>query len=187
MKSRYFLLNDGKLNRFCWKPLIFGIVVGIIFSNIFLLEDENDARMSLYKGINRKYIELENDLKNVTLRCVVVIQSSTPKPEKFITSIRDTYSKKCDETLYFTSNKDLESKFANDININHFEGNLDQRWYSTVHKIFTFIEMDKPVKNNTWTVLTNEQNYLIVENLINFITKLSSEKPIICGHLINIV
>uniref|UniRef100_A0AC34Q6F4 Uncharacterized protein n=1 Tax=Panagrolaimus sp. JU765 TaxID=591449 RepID=A0AC34Q6F4_9BILA len=186
MKSRYSLLNDGKLNRFSFKPLIFGIVVGIIFSHVFLLEDENDARMSIYEGINRRHDEMENGFINVTLRCIIVIQPSTLKAEKFITSIRDTYSKSCDEALFFTSDKKLESQFANDINIYHFEGNLDQRWYSTVHKIFTFVEKDKPVKNNTWTVLLNEQNYLVAENLVKFLTKLPSEKSVICGNLIDV-
>ncbi|KAE9555506.1 hypothetical protein FO519_001274 [Halicephalobus sp. NKZ332] len=183
----YSLLgNEPRVaNRLAWKPLLFGLIVGFFLSNIAFFESETVAESLIYEGIGRRHGYAESRT-NVTIRCLILIQSATPHSDKFISSIRDTYAKRCDETLYFTSNKDLEKQFASEINIYHVERNLDPRKYSLVHDILKFLLSDRKPSNNTWTILMNEQNYLVVENMRDFLSQLPSNEPIIAGKIVDV-
>jgi len=184
---QYSLLGgEGRAgNRLSWKPLLFGFIVGIFLSNIALFESETNANSSIYEGIGRRHDYSRSGSTNVSIRCIILVQSTTEKPDKFISAIRDTYSKRCNETLFFTSNKELEKQFASEVNIYHVGDNLDQRKYPMVHDILRFIQAEKHI-DNSWTILMNEQNYLVAENMRNFISKLPSNEPSIAGKITDI-
>uniref|UniRef100_A0A7E4V1Y5 Hexosyltransferase n=1 Tax=Panagrellus redivivus TaxID=6233 RepID=A0A7E4V1Y5_PANRE len=171
-----------------WWPLIFGLLIGIFLGRILYFEHETELDTAIQAEIKTKYSHKDPDhTADVYLRCIVMVQAATDKPHKFVASVRDTYSKRCNETLYFTSIKKLEQRFSSELEIFHLDGNVDPRQYPLYHDILAYIHSKrKPASDNVWNIILNEQNYLITSNVRHFLSRLSTEDEIIVGRVTDI-
>uniref|UniRef100_A0AC35FSL7 Uncharacterized protein n=1 Tax=Panagrolaimus sp. PS1159 TaxID=55785 RepID=A0AC35FSL7_9BILA len=165
-------------------PIIFGILIGLFLGHILDFEHETEIDTITKSKINDLYSHKIPDAeKDIYLRCIILIQK---KPNKFIEAVKDTYGKRCNETLYFTSIKKLEENFVGQLEIYHIGGNLDPRKYHIFHEILAYTSGMKKKYKNIWSIFLNEQNYLVTANMRHFLSRLSIEKFIIVGRISNI-
>ena len=177
--------GNGRFSRF-W-PTVFGILVGLFLGHVLDFEHETEIDTITKTKINDLYSHKTPDLdKDIFLRCIILIQSFTEKPHKFVESVKDTYGKRCNETFYFTSIKKLEENFAGQLQIYHIGGNLDPRRYHIFHEILAYTIGIKEKSKNVWSIILNEQNYLVTENMRHFLSRLPADDSVIVGRLTNI-
>lgn len=51
-------------------------------------------------------------LPAVFVRCVVLVQRTNPKPHKFVRAVVDTYGRRCNRTLIFSGDEQLQRQFG---------------------------------------------------------------------------
>lgn len=93
--------------------VLFGILVGLLLGVGFKFEYESDVEAGLHEG---SWVSESSGSASgsheIWLRCVIMVQPFTPKAEKFVSASQETFGKKCNETLYFTSSSELMKKFS---------------------------------------------------------------------------
>jgi hypothetical protein len=52
-----------------------------------------------------------------TLRCIVLFNGNSEKPTRHLSAIKDTFAPRCNETLFYTTSKELKERYEDELNI----------------------------------------------------------------------
>lgn len=85
-----------------------GICVGIFLGICFSFESRTDVEQ---KFVAQQFTAINRTTQDIWVRCVILIQPDDPRPHKYLRSILDTYSKRCNKTVVFTKEDKLLPKF----------------------------------------------------------------------------
>lgn len=171
---------------------LFGILIGFLIGICLNYKNLSDSAKSLH------FLDLQTDFTNIKIngeyiwiKCIILLQVSSDNPEKYLLAITETFGKKCNETIFLTSSQTLSKKFAESFNILLLKFPLETSSWMLFRRILSLIETNNQLEANNaknfqkWTVVISEKNYLIVENLIHFLSKYSfkEDKTIIIGKI----
>ncbi|KAK0419685.1 hypothetical protein QR680_014266 [Steinernema hermaphroditum] len=161
------------------RDLIFGVLVGLLlgFSSYFVAESDVEA-LTRPAGA---FKELSNHTS--TIRCVVLVQPHTRKPEKYVAAVKDTYGKQCNETLYFTTSKSLQEKFHEDLNIFLIDSTRSFDHWTIFHHAVDYV--NGRTSQFDWTIVVNEQSYVILNNLRRYVHGMNPNIPTMVGKVVD--
>lgn len=96
---------------------LFGILIGLLIGycfefNYFYDYDDFNHISFHHNKFQKKFADNETFILNIYLQCIVLIQPDTNNQNHFVTAILDTYSRRCNETIFFTNSEELVKEFG---------------------------------------------------------------------------
>ncbi|CAI4231059.1 unnamed protein product [Auanema sp. JU1783] len=158
-------------------PLLIGVFLGFLIGRIGFNSNLEDAA-NLHSSIDFHSPVTHNDTLFI-LRCVVMIHPKTKKASNFLTAIRDTYGKECNQTIYYTNDKKLSKQIA-DLNVIYLDTHSNAFYWEYFLMVMK-LSADPPVP---WTVFLDEQSYLVVENLRKTMQYFDYSKSVILSRAV---
>uniref|UniRef100_A0A914HWB6 Hexosyltransferase n=1 Tax=Globodera rostochiensis TaxID=31243 RepID=A0A914HWB6_GLORO len=142
---------------------------------------------------------------NVWVRCVILLESGKQLwPEKNLLSVRGTWARKCNETLYFTDSAQLQHRYGANLSssmrilliqqgLSKAENvKLRPRDWALMANLINFLsKLDQKGENNQkvgkkWTVVTDGRSYMHLENLRLLLNQVNDNAAIIVGRKVPI-
>ncbi|VDM41335.1 unnamed protein product [Toxocara canis] len=171
--------------------LAFGILIGAVIGLSARYEYEWDVRSF------GDSVELAEPLKgnlsaeDVYVRCVIVVYKNRDKKSHYINAIKDTYASRCNRTLYFMDSKKLQDEFAEElptVYVNTWQTAYYWNFYRhLLHYVSTNLLQDNesPLRKGItgWTIIGDEQMYVVVENLRKYLMKMDHQKALLLGRI----
>ncbi|KAI1721293.1 hypothetical protein Ddc_07744 [Ditylenchus destructor] len=178
-------------------PLIFGVLIGILLGICLNFDHESDVDHSLHLTVRESALGAQQRTiyafqRRIWLRCAILVQPTTDNPQKYIQAAADTYTKKCNETIYFVHSQALLEKFAGTLTIFLIENLNPARWsfFADAVKFISKLPLKDNSGNTTimFTAFVNEETYMVIDNLLALISlnAYTNRDPIIIGRLSNI-
>ncbi|KAL3125698.1 hypothetical protein niasHT_009785 [Heterodera trifolii] len=201
--------------------LLVGIAVGVFLglyinlldnkSKIYIAFTEEDTqKVTIYSNLPSHLMRMGNKNAqtlhslNIWLRCIVLLASDEQNwPEKNLMAIRDTWAKKCNETLFFTDSPKLQQRFGAFLPSPNMHILLVEQSNSNAIKLADGTLMSNLIKflsekdqnggeengqkiGKNWTVITNGQSYLHLDNLRFLLAQVDENAAIILGRKVQI-
>ncbi|KAI6188282.1 hypothetical protein M3Y98_00338200 [Aphelenchoides besseyi] len=140
-----------------------GICVGLLLGVCLKFETQTEIDQRFIASLPEDQLLLNStDLPhNLWIRCVVLIQPDNPRPYKYVQSILDTYARRCNKTVFYTSEEKLLTRF----HVNLVRLRLLLRMW----------------RNGRFFL--NEQNFVIPENLRVFLKHHDPSEALVFGRL----
>lgn len=191
------------LKRWCGtsrsaSSLIFGVLIGILLGICLNFDRESDVDDGLHLTIRESALSAQREAiisaqRKIWLRCIILVQPTTDNPHKYIQAAADTYTKKCNETIFFVHSQALLEKFADTLTILLIENLNPSRWFYFAEAVkFSYKLSSKDNTENVtvkhFTAFVNEEAYMVIDNLLALLSlnSYSTDKPIIIGRLSSI-
>ncbi|CAD5222281.1 unnamed protein product [Bursaphelenchus xylophilus] len=162
--------------------LILGVCLGLFLGTFLSVDEQRDVDQ--YIALNS--LKTTDNLRNIYVKCVVIVQPSNPKPHKFVGSIIETYGARCNRTIIFSNSNKLQRQLGDYADVFTIDSSYGWTSFSIFHRVAEFIHKEKTtVKADAivWTVFLNEQNYIIPENLRLVAAGYTKEQAVILGKL----
>lgn len=165
---------------------LFGIFIGFFVGICLKFESASDSKKESH------LLDLENEFKlelidDFWIQCIIALQDSAETPEKYLMAIYETFGKKCNETIFITNSDTIYKKFSVLFNILLMKSAVITDSWRSFQKLLNLINLNQFQKTlkKKWIVIINEKNYIIVKNLLGFLTKHSNSnnKPIVIGKI----
>uniref|UniRef100_A0A0N5AMM1 Glycosyltransferase n=1 Tax=Syphacia muris TaxID=451379 RepID=A0A0N5AMM1_9BILA len=176
--------------------LIFGILIGTLLGLCvrIIVESAGSMHINVGSGLDTQFIRKNSTVlcNALHLRCVVFLDRRQEKKTKYMSALKDTYMQRCNQTIVFTNSKEVHKKFVEDTHVIYMETwKSEYYWdlYRLILKQLTKNEMSDSDNQDSkdcvvdWTIIGNEQLYVVVENLRNYLSGIDSETSIILGSL----
>uniref|UniRef100_A0A914V3N2 Uncharacterized protein n=1 Tax=Plectus sambesii TaxID=2011161 RepID=A0A914V3N2_9BILA len=105
----------------------------------------------------------ESSTRTPSLRCIVLFNGNLEKPTRHLSAIKDTFAPRCNETLFYTTLKELKERYEDELNIFTVDASRSTPDSWNFYKAI----LEHSVRNRTamdWTVISDEQTFVIPEN-----------------------
>ncbi|KAI6215231.1 hypothetical protein M3Y94_00361100 [Aphelenchoides besseyi] len=168
-----------------------GICVGLLLGVCLKFETQTEIDQRFIASLPEDQLLLNStDLPhNLWIRCVVLIQPDDPRPYKYVQSILDTYARRCNKTVFFTSEEKLLTRFHDKTEIfavNNFNGPHSYSFFHLITQlVYSQFRQTSPSSSDVaeWTIFLNEQNFVIPENLRVFLKHHDPSEALVFGRL----
>uniref|UniRef100_A0A915B8D1 Uncharacterized protein n=1 Tax=Parascaris univalens TaxID=6257 RepID=A0A915B8D1_PARUN len=184
---------------FHWKPsasliaqLAFGILIGTLIGFPARYEYEWDVH-TYEDGPNFVVPSQDRNvtIEDIYIRCVIIVYKKREKKTHYINAIKDTYASRCNQTLYFMDSKKLQDEFAEELRtvcVNTWQTMYHWNFYRHILRyvsthLLNTSDLTSGKRAIGWTVVGDEQMYLMVENLRRYLLKVDSREALLLGRV----
>ncbi|MFH4976345.1 hypothetical protein AB6A40_003054 [Gnathostoma spinigerum] len=164
--------------------ILFGVIIGYLLGHLITYEEETDSVLTYAPNLLGS--SRNSSISDVTIRCAVVIFGAQRDHSKYVASIRDTYSKHCNDTIFFTDSKLLQAEFEDELNIVYVDTWLTHynwNFYRTVLGFLRDLDRNSSSLFTNWTIIGDEQMYVVVGNLRKLLFKHDPQQSMIFGRI----
>ncbi|CAJ0941278.1 unnamed protein product, partial [Mesorhabditis belari] len=161
--------------------ILLGITVGYLVGWSLFGDSEFDIEAHLHKVDHHKDHKGQFATNFPSLRCVIIINSATPKRELFVQAIRETWGTECNETLFYTTESahyylsipDLQERLI------ELSSSFNGFYWSLYHRILKDLRKTK----YDWTLISDEKLFAVVSNLRRSLESIDSRKAVLVGRV----
>ncbi|KAJ1350978.1 hypothetical protein KIN20_006910 [Parelaphostrongylus tenuis] len=169
---RSYIINRHRAIKEILLPLLVGITLGYVFGLIVSFDD--------FDSIDH-IAEIKHDVSEATLfflRCLILVHPEAKKPVDFITAIRDTYGRVCNQTIYFTHSQEIQKKVADQL-VTVVDSSSNAFYWN----YFKDIVVDASEVPAHWTYVGDEQGFLVIGNLRKLVRNYNHRHAIMFGRI----
>lgn len=98
---------------------LLGILIGIILGYFATFEFDNENFMTIKEFTANEQLKQftsinlnHSTLSDIQIQCIIFIHPNQLTKRKYVQSLRDTYTKQCNHTIYMTNSKKIVRYFA---------------------------------------------------------------------------
>ncbi|EFO14047.1 hypothetical protein LOAG_14477 [Loa loa] len=170
---------------------IIGILIGILlgFCAIFYNDDEISTTITQSITINqpKQFTSINFDisiLSDIQIQCIIIIQPNQLFKQKYIKTLRDTYTKQCNHTVYITNSKEISRNFAEELNIAFVKTKKTQYYWDFYREIIKYSIKHIQQQNSYWTIIGDEETFIVMTNLRKILLTFNdSRQSLILGRI----
>ncbi|CAJ0581121.1 unnamed protein product, partial [Mesorhabditis spiculigera] len=120
-----------------------------------------------------------SDPSNATLRCIILLDYTTPKKNLFIEAILDTWGSECNETIFYSSDPaELQGQVPKATIKGLYSGFGAYLWS---HYLGVLENLD--LNPYDWTLVADERLFTVIPNLRKIIGQMDPANPIMIGKM----
>ncbi|VDK78839.1 unnamed protein product [Litomosoides sigmodontis] len=173
---------------------LLGILIGSILGYFaaFKFDGENFTRIRKSSSIATKQwkqsinLNPSTILSNIQIQCIIFIHPNQLTKRKYVQSLRDTYTKQCNHTIYVTNSKKIVRYFAEELHVAFVNTRKTSYHWELYREIIKYSTEYGKQQQSFWTVISDEQTFIVMANLRRLLHALSDVKrPVILGRVSN--
>ncbi|VIO90556.1 Uncharacterized protein BM_BM6257 [Brugia malayi] len=167
---------------------ILGILIGILlgFCVTFNYEDET-ATQSILINQSRHFTSINLNtsiLSDIQIQCIIFIHPNQIFKRKYVQTLRDTYTKQCNHTVYITNSEGIRRNFSEEINVAFVKTKKTQYHWDLYREIIKYSTKYNEQQNQFWTIISDEQTFIVMANLRRLLSALNnSQQSFILGRI----
>lgn len=155
--------------------ILFGIFIGLLLGLCMNYEVESDVQMHI-RTMSHRSVHDPNKL--FYLRCVVMLTPGLKKPEQFMKSVKDGWGSMCNQTFFYTNDLKLYKR-SKDPFIIHVDVRDDGYSWEFYRSVLEHANRMPAL----WTLVSDEQLFVVVNNLRKILLELNDEQPVMIGRV----
>ncbi|VDN06291.1 unnamed protein product [Thelazia callipaeda] len=191
MLSRPMAASLRHISSNIFSQLIFGISIGALLGCFTLIDYETELSHFTQRLKTHQSDYAHNTNRNVSIftdayvKCVIYIHHTQSHKHKYILSLRDTYTKYCNDTIYVTNSENVRKDFSEELELAFVQTSKTLYHWELYREILKYC-VRKKQEQPFWIVVGSEQTFVVMKNLRAMLAAHTPSKCIAFGRIYKI-
>ncbi|EJW83456.1 hypothetical protein WUBG_05633, partial [Wuchereria bancrofti] len=163
---------------------ILGILIGILLG--FCVTFETATQSILIKQ-PKQFTTINSNtsvLSDIQIQCIIFIHPNQLFKRKYVQTLRDTYTKQCNHTVYITNSEGIRRNFSEEINVAFVKTKKTQYHWDLYREIIKYSTKYNQQQSQFWTIISDEQTFIVMANLRRLLSAFNnSQQSFILGRI----